>query len=80
MGHDPETLPRVAIADEDGRPILRYSTDSPLRVTTGDLEALALYAGQGAALVGDIVPAAERLHRIMAEARVCLDRLRRIGG
>jgi nitronate monooxygenase len=78
MGHDPEALPREAIADEAGRPILRYSTDSPLRVTTGDLEALALYAGQGAALVDDIVPAAERLDRIMAEARACLDRLRRL--
>lgn len=64
------------IADEGGRAILRYSTDSPLRITTGNLEAMALYAGQGAGAVVDIPPAAERLRRIVAEAGAILHRLR----
>lgn len=72
LGHDPDKLPREIIADEDGRPIYRYSTDSPLRVTTGDLEAMALYAGQGLDAIDSIVPAADRLAAIMAEARAAL--------
>jgi nitronate monooxygenase len=63
--------PPLVIGDEDGRPIYLTSTDSPLRITTGDLEAMALYAGTGvgsvtevrdaAAIVGGIVAAAEAL-------------------
>ena len=75
MGHDPDALPREVIADEGGRPILRFSTDSPLRITTGDLEAMALFAGQGVGAITDIVPAGERLGRIMAEAATILARL-----
>lgn len=75
MGHDPDRLPREVIADEGGRPILRYSTDSPLRITTGDLEAMALFAGQGVDAVDAVVPAAERLRRITTEAEAILRRL-----
>jgi len=75
LGHDPAGLPREAVADEGGREILRFSTDSPLRITTGDLEAMALFAGQSVAAITDIVPAAERIRRIMAEAEVCRRRL-----
>jgi hypothetical protein len=35
MGHDPATLPREVIAHDSGQPLLRYSTDSPMRHTTG---------------------------------------------
>ncbi len=72
LGHDPETLPREVIAWDDGQPRLRFSTDSPLRTTVGDLEAMALYAGTGAGAIGDIVPAAERVGTIEAEARTIL--------
>lgn len=72
MGHDPDALPREVIADEGGRPILRYSTDSPLRNTSGDLEAMALFAGQGLGALTDIPPAGERLRRLVAEARALL--------
>lgn len=68
LGHDPQDLPREAIAWDDGTARLRYSTDSPLRTTTGDLEAMALYAGQGAGGIHDIPPAGERLRGIVAEA------------
>ena len=60
MGHRPDLLPREVIATEDGRPLFRYSTDSPLRTTTGDLEAMAIYAGQSAALIDTLPTAAGR--------------------
>ncbi len=75
LGHDPDSLPRDVIAQEGERPLYRFSTDSPSRITTGDLEAMALYAGQGAGVITDIVPAGERLRRIVAEAEACLTRL-----
>ncbi len=68
LGHDPDTLPREAIAFDGDQPRLRFSTDSPLRTTTGDLEAMALYAGRGAGAIDRIVPAAERLADIAAGA------------
>lgn len=77
MGHDPATLPREPIAEDSGQPLLRYSTDSPMRHTTGALEQMALYAGQGVGLVRDVVPAAERLARMVREAEACLARWER---
>lgn len=67
LGHDPDTLPREAIAWDAGVPLLRFSTDSPMRHTVGDLEAMALYAGTSAGRVDAVIPAAERL-RLMTEA------------
>jgi len=75
LGHDPGMLPHEVIGHEGPRPIYRYSTDSPLRITTGDLEAMALFAGQGAGAINDIIPAGERLRRIAAEADACLRQL-----
>lgn len=77
MGQDPDTLSREVIADEGGRPILQYSTDSPLRITTGDFEAMALFAGQSAGAITDVRPAAARLNRILAQAEAILSRLSR---
>jgi len=75
LDHDPEALPREPIAWDGTVARLRYSTDSPLRTTTGDLEAMALYAGQGVGRVRDVVPAGERLHRMAVEAATLLARL-----
>lgn len=72
LGHDPDRLPREAIAWDNGQPLLRYSTDSPMRGTTGDLEAMALYAGEGAGSLDAVIPAARRLQHIVAEARTIL--------
>lgn len=74
MGHDPATLPRVVIAHDSGQPLLRYSTDSPMRHTSGALEEMALYAGQGVGTIRNVVPAAERLRQIVDQARDCLAR------
>ncbi|MCB1386849.1 MAG: nitronate monooxygenase [Nitratireductor sp.] len=73
LGHDPDSLPREAIAWDGDQPRLRFSTDSPLRTTTGDLEAMALYAGQGAGAIGDVPPAAARLADMIAQARHSLE-------
>jgi NAD(P)H-dependent flavin oxidoreductase YrpB (nitropropane dioxygenase family) len=59
----------------DGRTIARYSDTIPVANTTGDVEALALYAGQSAALVRDVVSASEIVSRVMTEAESVLGRL-----
>lgn len=58
----------AVIGHDAGRPIYLFSTDSPLRSTTGDLEAMALYAGQGVGRVDAVIGAGERLRRIAADA------------
>jgi nitronate monooxygenase len=78
-GHDPEDIPREVVAHDEGRPLLRFGTDSPLRGTEGDLEAMALYAGQSAAFVDGIPSAAEVVARIMTEAEAALERLAHLG-
>lgn len=72
FGYDPDTLPREAIAWDGDQPRLRFSTDSPMRTTTGDLEAMALYAGQGLGAIKGIVPARERMAEIVREAKAAL--------
>jgi nitronate monooxygenase len=75
MGHHPDRLPREPVGEDAGRTLLRFSTDSPLRTTSGDLEAMALFAGQGAALIRDVPTAAARIGTIMAEAAAALARI-----
>jgi nitronate monooxygenase len=60
------------IAYDDGRPIPLFSTDSPLRTTTGDLEAMALYAGTGAADIDRIQSAAELIDAVTTQASALL--------
>lgn len=48
---DPFSDARTVIGDDAGRPIYLFSTDSPLRSTTGEFEAMALYAGAGGGAV-----------------------------
>ena len=75
FGYDAARLPREEIAREGDRPLYRFGTDSPLRITTGDLEAMALYAGQGVGSVHAVVPAAQRMAEIVEGAHAALDRL-----
>ena len=79
LGHRPEDIPREAIADEDGRLIYKFSTDSPLRTTTGNLECLALFAGQIAGAIETIPSAGGRVGEIVSAARATLERLQRVG-
>jgi nitronate monooxygenase len=55
------------IAHHDAVDIERYAADEPRRVTTGDPEAMCLYAGQGVGLVTSVEPAAVVTSRIAAE-------------
>lgn len=70
---DPVSAERRIIGNQQGRPIYLFSTDSPLRDMTGDFEAMALYAGQGAGQINSIPAAAERLGAIVADATRILD-------
>ncbi|QLH40805.1 MAG: nitronate monooxygenase [Defluviicoccus sp.] len=77
-GNDPGNLPREMIADEDGRPIYKFSTDSPLRSTTGNLEALPAFAGQVAGLIASVPKAADLIAEMKQSAVRALDRLKAI--
>jgi nitronate monooxygenase len=74
-GYGPDDFARTPIASENGRPIYLYSTDSPLRSTTGELERMALFAGQVCGAIDDVPTAGERIARIVNEAVVALARL-----
>ncbi|WP_345890831.1 nitronate monooxygenase [Devosia oryzisoli] len=56
------------IGEEEGRPIYRFSTDSPLKSMTGDFASMALYAGTGVGAIGSVVSAAERIAQILEQA------------
>ncbi len=57
----------------DGAPILRYSDIMALPDMTGDVEALALYAGQGVGLARDVMSAAGIVEELVAGTRAALD-------
>lgn len=65
----------VVAVDAGGREIVRYSSTDPEAGMTGELEALALYAGQGVGLVREVLPAAEIVRRTVEEAEAILTRL-----
>ena len=78
LGHKSEDVLREAVAEEDGRPIYRYSTDSPLRITTGNFECLALFAGQVAGAIETIPSAGARVGEIVSVARATLEKFERV--
>ncbi|MFA5910663.1 MAG: nitronate monooxygenase [Vicinamibacterales bacterium] len=67
-GNHPDQLPRDVIGDDEGRPVYRCGTDSPLRSTTGDFEQMCLYAGNSSAHVTGIHPAAAIIDAMMRDA------------
>ncbi|MGU7816181.1 nitronate monooxygenase [Burkholderia sp. AW49-1] len=71
---DPFNDARVVIGDEEGRPIYLFSTDSPLRTMTGDVEAMALYAGTGAGRIRAIESAGDVLRRIVRDAAAIVEK------
>jgi NAD(P)H-dependent flavin oxidoreductase YrpB (nitropropane dioxygenase family) len=52
------------VAETDGEPIARYAADEPHRSTTGDIEAMCLYAGRGVGRITTVEPAAELVARM----------------
>jgi nitronate monooxygenase len=67
-GHHPDKLPREVIGEEEGKPVHKFDTNSPLRNMTGDFEKFALFAGEGSAQVTAIRPAAAIIESMMEEA------------
>jgi nitronate monooxygenase len=57
-GHRPGEGEQIA-SDTHGVPIVRYAFALPLTASTGDIEALSLWAGQSVALARQVQPAAE---------------------
>ncbi len=78
MGHHPDRLQREVIGEDAGRSLMKYSTDSPLRTTSGNLEAMAAFAGQSVGLIDNLPTVAERIGTIVAEAQAALARLDRL--
>lgn len=56
----------------DGTPVIRYADDEPLAGMEGEIEAMALYAGQSAALVHDLPSAADLVPRLINQSREAL--------
>ncbi len=62
--------------NQNGKPLERYSDEIPAGTATGNLEALAIYAGQSAALIKDEVTSAEEIiQKIITQAQERLDYL-----
>jgi nitronate monooxygenase len=74
IGQRPGEGDEVA-ARADGTAVLRYQTSLPLEGMTGELEALSLYAGQSAGLIGGVKPAAAIVNDLVADAENVLRRL-----
>jgi len=62
----------VIAVDESGREHIRYEDLMPLPGMTGDVEEMALYAGQSVGLVREVLPAAEIVRRLVADAEDAL--------
>jgi nitronate monooxygenase len=65
----------VVATSRSGGPIVRYRSYTPGADAEGDIDALSLWAGQSAALVQKIQPAAEIVREIESEAQDILLRL-----
>lgn len=59
--------------DESGREVVRYSDAPPLRGMEGDVEAMAMYAGQSVGVIRDLRSAGEIVKEIVDEARRALE-------
>lgn len=57
----------------DGTPVLRYADWEPTLDMSGQVEALAMYAGQSTGLVHDIRPAADIVEELAHDAHRCLE-------
>jgi len=64
----------IVIGKQDDLPVHLFSTDSPLRDATGDVSAMALYAGQSCGQIRSVVSAAERIDVLLNEALTAIDK------
>ncbi|ASK34544.1 NAD(P)H-dependent flavin oxidoreductase [Alloalcanivorax mobilis] len=61
------------IGEQDGKPVYLFSTDSPLADATGELDDMALYAGQSCSRINALTSARERITTLIEEARQALN-------
>lgn len=61
--------------NSDGSPIERYHVGFPRIDAEGDVDAMALYAGQSVGMTNGVLPAADIVSSVVGEAREILDRL-----
>ncbi len=62
----------------NGTPILRYSDEGPIAGTTGNLELLALYAGQSAGLLSTVKSASEIITELTIELKTAFERVQNL--
>ncbi|MFC7519082.1 NAD(P)H-dependent flavin oxidoreductase [Herbaspirillum sp. GCM10030257] len=74
-GSRPNEKEIVAIRG-DGKPIERYSVVLPMAGASGNMEALAQYAGQGVEGIKEILPASRIVETTVYEASACLSKFR----
>jgi NAD(P)H-dependent flavin oxidoreductase YrpB (nitropropane dioxygenase family) len=68
----------IVAVTANGKEVQRYSDFISLPGMTGDLEALALYAGQSAGLISRIQPAKEIITDLVNEAKQAVQHLKTI--
>jgi len=61
--------------DQNGNDIYRYSDNNPIKGFTGDLEAMALYAGQSVGLLNKRINAKEIVNQTILEAENIINNL-----
>ncbi len=66
---------KEVIGKNDDDPVYLYSTDSPLRTTTGNVESMAIYSGCGVYRIKKVESAICRLNSMMSEAEIKLSEL-----
>ncbi len=71
MGDRPGEGERLG-KNQDGEPIRRYDVRFPSAGALGDVDAMALYAGQGVGQLTDIRPAGDIVHDMAREAQQVL--------
>ncbi|MED6204633.1 hypothetical protein PIB30_010753 [Stylosanthes scabra] len=54
------------------REVRRFAGTVPNMTTTGDIESMAMYAGQGVGLIKEILPAGEVVKRLVEEAQILI--------
>lgn len=52
--------------------IRRFAGTVPNATTTGDVQSMVMYAGQGVGLIKEILPAGEVVQRLVEEAQVII--------
>ena len=61
------------IGMQDGQPVYLFSTDSPLADATGQIDDMAIYAGQSCGQIHHLCSTAERIQQILEQAGEVLE-------